>query len=138
MKAPGLRKKIHPFAPLTIGPALPRAVLLGKPGAYETYPFEPDVPVFKVVNKIFAIGFNKNSHWFLNLKTKPDDGALLCSLFSAITPGYHMNKRHWISLDLAADFPVWEVERLINCSYDLVVAGFSKNERLQLIGASGD
>jgi predicted DNA-binding protein (MmcQ/YjbR family) len=120
------------------GTLLPRAFLLNKPGANESYPFYPDVPVFKVVNKIFAIGFNKNNSWFLNLKTKPDDGALLCSLFKAITPAYHMNKRHWISIDCAGDLPAWEIERLINTSYDLVVAGFSKKERLQLIGASGD
>ncbi|HMW47538.1 MAG TPA: MmcQ/YjbR family DNA-binding protein [Cellvibrionaceae bacterium] len=117
---------------------LPRNFLLNKPGASESYPFYPDVPVFKVVNKIFAIGFSKHDNWFLNLKTKPEDGALLCSLFSAITPGYHMNKRHWISVDLAGDLPAWEIERLINTSYDLVVAGFSKKQRLQLIGASGD
>lgn len=121
-----------------IGAELPRAFLLNKPGASEVYPFYPDVPVFKVVNKIFAIGFNQNHSWYLNLKTVPEDGALLCSLFNAIKPAYHMNKRHWISVQLAGDLPAWEIERLINTSYGLVVAGFSKKERLQLIGASGD
>jgi len=121
-----------------VGAPLPRAFILSKPGACETYPFYPDVPVFKVVNKIFALGFEQNNNWHLNLKTTPDDGALLCSLFTAIRPGYHMNKRHWISVNLASDLPAWEIERLINTSYDLVVAGFSKKERLQLIGASGD
>ena len=114
----------------------PRELLLAKPGAEESYPFTPDAPVFKVVNKIFAIGFNKNNKWYLNLKITPEEGAILCSLFAAIKPGYHMNKRHWITVDLNGDLPPWEVERLIGISYDLIVSKFTKKQRLQLIGAS--
>jgi predicted DNA-binding protein (MmcQ/YjbR family) len=119
----------------TVGPQLPRSFLLAKPGAEESYPFYPDVPVFKVVNKIFAIGYSKNDKWYLNLKAAPEDASILCSLFSEITPGYHMNKRHWVSVDLAGGLPSWEVERLINASYDLIITKLTKKQRLQFIGA---
>ncbi len=122
----------------SVGANLPREHLLNKPGAQESYPFYPDVPVFKVVNKVFAIGYSKNNKWYLNVKAAPDDVTILCSLFSAITPGYHMNKRHWVSVDLSGDLPSWEVARLIDASYDLIISKFSKKQRLQLIGASHD
>lgn len=117
------------------GTEFPREFLLGKPGAQVSYPFYPDVPVFKVVNKIFALGFSKSEKYFLNIKATPENVEILCSLFTAITPAYHMNKRHWVSVDLNADLPSWEIERLINDSYNLIVSRLTKKERLQLIGA---
>jgi predicted DNA-binding protein (MmcQ/YjbR family) len=122
-------------AQVPLSKMLPRALLLAKPGAEESYPFYPDVPVFKVVNKIFAIGYSKNNKGYLNLKATPEDAAILCSLFSEITPGYHMNKRHWVSVNLTGALPTWEVERLINASYDLIVSQLTKKQRLQLISA---
>lgn len=68
----------------------------------------------------------------VTLKVDPDEGVALRSQFSAISPGYHMNKRHWITVDLDADDQAVPLEDLIQDSYDLVVAGLSRKLRTRL------
>ena len=68
----------------------------------------------------------------VTLKVDPDEGVALRSQFSAISPGYHMNKRHWITIDLDADDQAVPVEDLIQDSYDLVVAGLPRKLRTRL------
>lgn len=113
----------------------PRQYLLAKPAAQEYFPFYPDVPVYKVVDKIFAIAFVKAERWYLNLKATPENVEILRSLFTDITPGYHMNKRHWITVALTGEIPEGQIHQLIDESYNLVVGKFDRKRRLQLIGA---
>ena len=101
---------------------LPREFLLAKAGVCESYPFEPEIPVYKVANKIFAIGFCKEGKWYLNLKITPQEGEVLRSLFSAIKPGYHMNKKHWNTIVCAGQLDDDELKDLIRHSYELVTA----------------
>lgn len=107
--------------------------LLAKPEAAVDYPFGDDVPVFKVRKKMFAlIGF-RGDEMNMNLKCDPEDAIGLCDVFSAITPGYHMNKRHWITIHFDGSVPTSEVLRLVDHSYVLVVGGFAKKERVALL-----
>ncbi len=108
-----------------------------KPEAELCYPFDPDVLVFKVMNKMFALispsgGKNPNQQPQMNLKCDPDQAQELRDLFEAVIPGYHMNKRHWNTVILDGSIPNSEIERMIDHSYALVVRGLRKAELSQL------
>jgi predicted DNA-binding protein (MmcQ/YjbR family) len=61
-------------------------------------PFGPQVLVFKVKNKIFALLPIDGSRFTINLKNHPEKNIQLREEFSGITPGFHMNKKHWNTL----------------------------------------
>ena len=97
-----------------------RKHLLAKPGAEERFPFDPELPVYFIGKKMFAILFEDGKQSTLNLKCIPDWSLELRREYPAITPGYHMNKKHWNTLLLDGSIPGPLVKKLINCSYDLV------------------
>lgn len=87
------------------------------------YPFGSGTPVFKVVGKVFAIVGIAG----ITLKADPEDARALVATFPEVTPGYHMNKRHWVSVGLpSGQVPLAE---LIRESYDLVVASLPRDKR---------
>jgi predicted DNA-binding protein (MmcQ/YjbR family) len=109
-----------------------RAYLLEKKGAFEDFPFGPEVMVFKVRGKIFAVVFLEDSPLSLNLKCDPDLAMHLREFYEAVQPGYHMNKKHWNTVFLDGSIPDDEVFAMIDESYDLVVKGLKKADRLRL------
>jgi predicted DNA-binding protein (MmcQ/YjbR family) len=109
-----------------------RAYLLKKKGAYEDFPFGPEVMVFKVRGKMFALVFLEGSPLSMNLKCDPDLAKHLRGFYNAVRPGYHMNKRHWNTLSLDGSIPDEEIFAMINESYDLVVKGLTKAEKQEL------
>jgi predicted DNA-binding protein (MmcQ/YjbR family) len=90
--------------------------------ATETFPFDEDNSVFKVSgnNKIFAISHLAAIPLHVSLKVDPEDSIALRAEFPQITPGYHLNKKHWITIDLSAGVPDDLVEDLLRGSHDLV------------------
>jgi predicted DNA-binding protein (MmcQ/YjbR family) len=68
----------------------------------------------------------------VSLKCDPDLATSLRSRYAAITPGYHLNKRHWNTVTLDGSVPGVEVLELIDHSYDLVVARLTRAQRDQL------
>jgi predicted DNA-binding protein (MmcQ/YjbR family) len=113
---------------------LPDAIarFLAKTGAEETTPFGPDVLVYKVAGKMFALTVPDDFPSRINLKCDPERAVLLRDEYPAITPGYHMSKRHWNTLVLDGSLPTSLVRELIDHSYDLVVASLPKAERAKL------
>lgn len=109
-----------------------RKYLLGRPEAVEDFPFGPDAAVYKVANKVFAILGEHEGQWRVNLKCDPDEALALRDIFSAVIPGYHMNKKHWNTVILDGTVPVGELERMMDHSYGLVVKGLKKTERRAL------
>src|SRR6185437_6216888 len=89
----------------------------GLPGAVEEYPFGDGAAVFKVGGKMFAL----ISLGFVNLKCDPDTALDLRDRHPGVRPGYHMNKRHWNSVDFDAPLDPAEFEWMIEHSYELVV-----------------
>ena len=110
---------------------LPDAIahILAKPGAEETTPFGPDALVYKVGGKMFALTSPDDFPASLNLKCDPERSLELRDAWEAITPGYHMNKKHWNTLLLDGSVPAGLVRELIDHSYDLVVASLPKKRR---------
>ena len=99
------------------------------PGVQLTRPFRPSSAVFKVSGKMFAVHGELEEPNRLTLKCDPDYGALLMQQFEHISPGYHMNKHHWITIDLDGSVPTDLICELIVNSYDLVVATLAIDQR---------
>ena len=95
----------------------------------EDFPFGPDVYVYKVVGKVFAILGERQGVASVNLKCDPAEALMLRDIFPAVTPGYHMNKQHWNTLLLDGSVPENEIKRQIDNSYLLVVNSLPKAKR---------
>ena len=104
-----------------------------KPATVEEFPFGPDVVVFKVNHKMFALLGRRNDLLMINLKCNPDEALALRDIFPAITPGYHMDKKHWISIYFDGSVPEREIQRLIDNSFKLVVANMSKKDQQSIL-----
>ncbi|MET7514893.1 MULTISPECIES: MmcQ/YjbR family DNA-binding protein [unclassified Streptomyces] len=108
-----------------------RALCLSFNAAVEEFPFNPDTSVFKVLGKLFALTNLDARPLTVNLKCDPEDAVRLRADHEAIVPGWHMNKRHWNTVTVA-ELPDRMVRELVEDSYDLVVAGLPRAERLKL------
>jgi len=115
-----------------LSPTQVRQYLLGKPEAFEDFPFGPDVAVIKVRAKMFATLVQNKGVFSMNLKCDPHEALILRDIFPAIKPGYHMNKRHWNTVTLDGSIPSGEIQRMVDNSYALVVKGMRKAERRAL------
>jgi len=111
--------------------------MLAKSATTLDYPFGDDVHVFRVKDKMFAlVGQRKwqdKSTMMINLKIDPDESFIVRDIFPSITTGYHMSKKHWISIYFDGTVPKGEVERLIDNSYCLIVSKLPKLQRLSLL-----
>jgi len=106
-----------------------REYCLSKSRATEGTPFGPDTLVFKVGGKIFAIASIDDVPARVNLKCDPDLALELRDRYEQVRPGYHMNKKHWNTIDIESDIPNSEIRKMIDHSYDLVVASLPKVKR---------
>lgn len=110
-----------------------RAWCLSMPGAYEDHPFGADSTVFKIAGrdasraKMFALLMIYQGELVLNLKCEPAIAEEQRKQYPQITPGYHMNKKHWNSIrrGLNEQFHL----ELIEDSYDLVLESLPKRDR---------
>ncbi|WP_128376957.1 MmcQ/YjbR family DNA-binding protein [Streptomyces cavernae] len=110
-----------------------RSFCLSFNAAEEDFPFRPEISVFKVGGRMFALSWMDGRPLKVNLKCDPEDAIRLRGEFPGlIAPGYHMNKRHWNTVTVDAELPGRLVRELIEDSYDLVVAGLPRAERLRL------
>ncbi|MCA1928802.1 MmcQ/YjbR family DNA-binding protein [Rheinheimera sp.] len=113
--------------------SLARDYCLGLLGTEEDFPFGPNIYVYKVKGKIFAILGTDQGKTRLNLKCDPDEALALRDIFPAIQPGYHMNKKHWNTLNLNYTVPEQEIKRQIEQSRLLVIQGLPKAQRQLLL-----
>ena len=109
-----------------------REYCCSKLAAVETFPFDEDTLVFKVMGKMFALTNIRAPELSVNLKCDPDWALILRDHYTAVTPGYHMNKRHWNTVVIDGSIPDDEVREMIDHSYRLVVKGLKKSDREKL------
>jgi predicted DNA-binding protein (MmcQ/YjbR family) len=116
------------------------------PGATLTHPFGDDVNVYKVGiatatdggsgrhagGKLFAMIGLWDEPGIITLKVEPEVGPTLIAEHPAIAPGYHMNKRHWISVTLDGSVPDAVLRELVEDSYDLVVSTLTARQRFDV------
>ncbi|AXB41397.1 MmcQ/YjbR family DNA-binding protein [Amycolatopsis albispora] len=101
----------------------------GLPGAGLEHPFGPDWEVFKVRGKVFLLMTEVPGRPVVILKSDPEEARALCAQYRNITPGYHMNKRHWITVAGGKAVGGELVRELVTESYRLVVSGLPRARR---------
>ena len=106
-----------------------REYCLTKPNVTEGTPFGEDVLVFKVGEKIFALASLDDVPVHVNLKCDPELALDLRDRYEEVQPGYHMNKKHWNTVDLGGRIPESELHWMIDHSYDLVAARLRKKRK---------
>ncbi len=111
-----------------------REFCLAFKGVTEELPFDENTPVFKVKGKMFALT-DIDLFESINLKCDPEEAVALRERYEGITPGYHMNKRHWITVKTDGSVPVKLIYELTEKSYKLVVGNLPRKVReiLQLL-----
>ena len=109
-----------------------RAYCLNKSGVEETLPFGPDTLVFKVTGKIFLIAGLDEEPLSFNVKCDPDLALELREQYRCVQPGYHMNKKHWITVGMDGSVPDKLVKEWIDNSYNLVVSGLTRSQKVTL------
>lgn len=112
--------------------ALTRAALrvaAALPAATRGQPFGEGAEVFKVVGKVFAIVSTEPGRVLVTLKCAPPHAEALVERYDCVIPGYHMNKRHWISLKPGEGADETLVEDLMGNSYDIVVSLLPRDKR---------
>ena len=105
-----------------------REYCLSKLAAIESTPFGEDVLVFKVAGKIFALAPLDEVPATANLKCDPDLALDLRDRYEQVRPGYHMNKKHWNTVEIDR-IPEAELRGMIDHSYDLVVQRLPRANR---------
>jgi predicted DNA-binding protein (MmcQ/YjbR family) len=91
----------------------------------------PLVLIFKVAGKTFAI-LSVRAEEFVILKCDPHLADELRGRYAGVGHRSHLDRRHWISVDLDSDLPAAEIRRLASLSYDLVCAGLTKKQQADL------
>ena len=97
-------------------------------GSQAQRPFGPDWEVFKVRGKVFLLLTAVTGQEQMIVKAEPEDCQALQQQYSFIAPGYHMNKRHWVSVYPHADLHQRLIEELVTDSYRMVVEKLPKTQ----------
>jgi len=103
--------------------------LLNKPASKKEFPFGEDVAVYKVMQKMFALVGEKEGFISINLKCLPQDALGYREIYECVTPGYHMNKKHWNSILVNGEMKDEILKDMIDDSYALVVSKLTKKEK---------
>jgi predicted DNA-binding protein (MmcQ/YjbR family) len=99
------------------------------PGTQLEHPFGADWDVYKVRGKVFMLLTEVTGEPIVVLKATPADSKALQQSYEHITPGYHMNKKHWITLSEGKDIDAHLVDDLVTESYLLVVENLPKAQQ---------
>jgi predicted DNA-binding protein (MmcQ/YjbR family) len=90
-------------------------------GAVETFPFSAGTSVFKAADgKVFAIAALEEKPLAVSVKCDPERAMDLRGDHDSIRPGYHLNKRHWITVTSGGDASDGLLRELVEDSFDLV------------------
>ena len=106
-------------------------ICLALPQAFESFPFGEETSVFKTSGngKVFALSGLSARPLSVTLKCDPEDSIALRETYAEITPGYHMNKKHWITLTPGPSLEEGLVTELVTESYLLVVEKLPRAQR---------
>lgn len=110
-----------------------RDYCLSKPGATEGLPFGEETLVFKVGEKIFLlVGLTEGNSF--NAKCDPERAITLREQYEEIIPGYHMNKKHWNTVDMNGRLTLKQLREIIDHSYELIFNSLPKKKQEEIDG----
>jgi predicted DNA-binding protein (MmcQ/YjbR family) len=110
-----------------------RSYCLSKAKVTEDLPFGESTLVFRIGGKIFLLTSLDSETVSVNLKCDPDTAIILRDRYPEVKPGYHMNKRHWNTVDCTGRLSKSMIIAMIDQSYDLVFSSFSANQRASIL-----
>ncbi len=108
------------------------AYCLGKPGVTKSYPFDATTAVFKVGDKMFMLYNDDEKPLSFNVKCDPLYALELRSLYDGVNAGYHMNKKHWNTVEVDGSIEDEVLLEFIDDSYALVYKGLTKKEKAKI------
>jgi len=97
-----------------------REYCLSKPDVEESFPFGPDVMVFKIGGKIFLLCSLDSEDFSFNVKCDPELAIELRERYDCVQPGYHMNKKHWNTIVVDGAVSTKQLKEWIDHSYEIV------------------
>jgi len=104
-----------------------REYCISKKAVTESFPFDETTLVFKVMNKMFCLlGLDDIR---VSLKNDPEKNIEFRVHYSAIIPGYHLNKEHWNTINLDGTVPTQLLKEMIDESYQLIVESLPKKKQ---------
>ena len=109
-----------------------KRVALEMPFTEQCWPFGPEFDVFKVGGKIFMIVAVAHGRPHISLKSEPEKSLLNQQIYRGVEPGYHLNKKHWISVYPGDDITESLLAELVNDSWHRVVDGLPKRDQKRL------
>lgn len=89
---------------------------------------------FYVADKWFCF-VNIEVFDFCCIKCNPEESGELQTTYIGIKPGWHMNKKYWISVYFNQDVPDEKIKELVSKSYEIVVKSLTKKEREMLLSS---
>ena len=109
-----------------------RDYCLAKAGVTEGFPFGEDTLVFKVGEKIFLLtGLGGHA---MNVKCDPELALELRERHPEVKPGYHMNKKHWNTVQRDGGLTFKQLCGMIDHSYQLVLDSLPKKLQTEIKG----
>ena len=110
-----------------------REYCLSLPETEETLPFDDYTLVYKVSGRMFAmISISAPDHFAV--KCHPDRAVLLRDRYAEITPGWHLNKRHWNDVSIVGELTDSFLKAEIRHSYFAVVRkNVTPRERREMV-----
>ena len=109
-----------------------REYCLSKKGVEETFPFDNDTLVFKVLGKMFLLTSLTTSPFRFNVKCDPIIAIESREQYPFIIPGFHMDKTHWNTITISENVSPQFVANWIDHSYELVIRKMSKKTQALL------
>ena len=109
-----------------------REYCIAKKGVTESFPFDEETLVFKVMGKMFLLT-NINQDLSMNVKCEPEKAIELREQYSSVLPGWHMNKKHWNTINIDGSISNQQLKEWIDNSYNLIVASLTKKLQNELL-----
>ena len=106
-----------------------RNYCIGKKAVEESFPFDEETLVFKVMGKAFLLAGIESKPLEFNVKCEPGLAIQLREKYNCVKPGFHMNKKHWNTVVCDNTVNISLLKHWIDHSYDEVVKGLSKKQR---------
>jgi len=109
-----------------------REYCLSKKGVTESFPFNETTLVFKVLGKMFLLT-NLEGELSISVKCDPEKAIELREMYSAVIPGYHMNKKHWNTVFIDESLTETLILSFIDHSYNLTCMSITKSKQKELL-----
>lgn len=106
-----------------------REFCISLPHVEESFPFDENTLVFKVGGKIFLLVDIESNPLSFNVKCNPELAIELREKYTHVKPGYHMNKKHWNTIEMHPSLSDKLAFNWVQHSYELVFQSLPKKQR---------